>query len=176
MTILYAKNIHLHILLYVPLRRPIDESKTATIHDTAAAILKHGGTMTAMKLHKLAFYAKAWHAVWHNEELFVETFQAWRNGPMSPDLYNCHRGTATVTNWPQGNSTNLNAVETATIMAILESYGKMSGQQLSDLVRQEDPWRNSRIGINPSVQSTNLIDFTDMREYYSALRLHGETI
>lgn len=156
--------------------KPASSKIVNTIHDIAAAILSRTGPIEAMKLHKLSFYAKAWHSVWHDAELFEETFQAWRNGPMSPELYTLHRGTITVTTWPQGNSQQLTEKELTTIVTIVETYGKMTGQQLSDLVRQETPWRNSRIGINPGEQTTNIITEDDIREFYGHLSLCGEEL
>lgn len=48
-----------------------------SITDVAAFILTRTGTITTMKLHKLAFYAQAAHIVAHNgAPLFPEDFYA----------------------------------------------------------------------------------------------------
>ena len=52
-----------------------------SITDVAAFILNRTGTITTMKLHKLAFYAQAEHLVKHQgAPLFPEDFYAWRSG------------------------------------------------------------------------------------------------
>ena len=52
-----------------------------SITDVAAYILERTGTITTMKLHKLAFYAQAEHIVAHGgAPLFPEDFYAWRSG------------------------------------------------------------------------------------------------
>lgn len=56
-----------------------------SITDVAAFILNRTGTITTMKLHKLAFYAQAEHLVKHQgAPLFPEDFYAWRSGPVCP--------------------------------------------------------------------------------------------
>ena len=39
-----------------------------------------------VKVHKLLYYAQAWHAVWTGEPLFDEEIQAWKMGPVVADL------------------------------------------------------------------------------------------
>ena len=59
--------------------------------DVADYILAKKGTMSAMKLQKLVYYAQAWHLVWEDKELFPEEIQAWANGPVVPSLYTLHQ-------------------------------------------------------------------------------------
>lgn len=64
----------------------------ATVFDVAKYILESKGSMTAMKLQKLAYYSQAWTLVWDEELLFDEPIQAWANGAVIPILYEAHRG------------------------------------------------------------------------------------
>jgi hypothetical protein len=64
----------------------------ATVFDVAAYILEKRGTMTAMNLHRLIYYAQAWSLVWDSKPIFDEEIQAWSNGPVCPRLYQSHRG------------------------------------------------------------------------------------
>jgi len=141
-----------------------------TVHDVAAAILEsHGAPMTAMKLQKLTYYAKAWHAVWDDEELFPEQFEAWRNGPVCRALYDRHRGRFTVSDWRGGDPSALTDSQRETVDAIVGSYGPMSAQQLSELTHREDPWRDARAGLGDMERSAREIDLASMVEFYGAL-------
>ncbi|MCI7457609.1 Panacea domain-containing protein [Actinomyces urogenitalis] len=40
-----------------------------------------------LKLHKLCYYAQAWHLAITNEPLFRSDMQAWRYGPVSTAVY-----------------------------------------------------------------------------------------
>lgn len=68
-------------------------------HDVAAYILRKQGPMSVWKLHKLLYYAQAWHLVWEEEPLFREHIEAWANGPVVPALYPLHKGLFTVSAW-----------------------------------------------------------------------------
>lgn len=63
-----------------------------TVVDVAAYILKRCGSMTTMKLQKLAFYSQAESLAHRGRPLFDEDFQAWRGGPVCRELYAQHRG------------------------------------------------------------------------------------
>lgn len=63
-----------------------------SIIDVAAYILKTYGSMTTMKLQKLAFYSQAESLAHSGVPLFPEDFQAWRGGPVCVELYKQHRG------------------------------------------------------------------------------------
>lgn len=56
----------------------------ATALDIAKYILDRRGPMTAMKLQKLVYYARAWSLVWDEKPLFRSRIEAWANGPVSP--------------------------------------------------------------------------------------------
>ena len=62
------------------------------ILNVARYIIEQCGSMTTMKLQKLTYYCQAWSLAWDGEPLFEEDFQAWANGPVSPELYQHHRG------------------------------------------------------------------------------------
>ena len=140
-----------------------------TAHDVAAYILHKCGNMTAMKLQKLVYYAQSWSLVWEDRSLFDSSIEAWANGPVSPELYSCHRGKFNVANWPQGNPENLQPSDTETIDSVLGYYGDKTSQWLSDLTHREQPWIDARKGIPPGERSHAVITQGSMAEYYSGL-------
>lgn len=141
----------------------------ASVHDVAAAILERAGTMSTMKLQKLVYYAKAWHGVWDEEVLFPERIEAWANGPVCRALYDQHRGSFSVTGWPEGDVKALSASELETVKIVTDSYEQMSGQKLSVLTHQEDPWADARKGLAPGARSNREITLQAMMDYYSSL-------
>lgn len=142
----------------------------ATVHDVAAYILEHKGNITTMKLQKLVYYCQAWSLVWDEEPIFEERIEAWANGPVSPDLYNLHRGKFRVARWRKGNTGNLTKDQRETIEAVLSFYGDKPSQWLSDLTHQERPWKDARIGIGPGERGSNVITHAAMAEYYGSLQ------
>lgn len=141
----------------------------ASVHDVAAYILGRQGLMTAMKLHKLAYYSQAWVLVWEGRPLYPERIEAWANGPAVPELYHVHRGTYEVSEWPRGDASALTAEEREAVDAVLDDYGDLPAQSLSDLTHDEDPWLLARVGLEPLERGNHEITLSSMEEYYGSL-------
>ncbi|MEI7833800.1 MAG: type II toxin-antitoxin system antitoxin SocA domain-containing protein, partial [bacterium] len=130
------------------------------------------GTISAMKLQKLVYYSQAWSLVWDDAELFCEPIQAWANGPVVPQLFEEHRGRFSVSSWPKGDSTKLSVNAVETIDAVLNYYGKLNAQELSDLTHQERPWADARKGIPDGVRGCVVITNEAMMDYYANIQNH----
>ena len=140
-----------------------------TCHDVAKYILEQQGSMTAMKLQKLVYYAQAWSLVW-DDALFNEPIEAWVNDPVIPALYKSHSGMYKVNaEVIDGNSSLLSSDQKDTINRILKYYGSKDSQWLSDLTHLEDPWKNAREGQPTDARGNKEISLASMSEYYSSL-------
>jgi uncharacterized phage-associated protein len=138
-------------------------------HDVANFILSHTGPMSTWKLQKLVYYSQAWHLAWEEQPLFTERIQAWANGPVCPALYRMHRGAFTISSWPSGDPSKLDQAERETVEAVLESYGDLTGRQLSHLTHSEAPWRETRGDLPPTAPSNAEIPQELMQSFYAAL-------
>ena len=142
----------------------------STVLDVAKNILKKCGPMTAMKLQKLVYYSQAWSLVWDEKPLFRSRIEAWANGPVSPQLYQAHRGMFQVAAKDiQGDAKVLNETQRETVDAVIEYYGDKSSQWLSDLTHQERPWKEARGDLSPSDRGKSVITHASMTEYYGSL-------
>jgi len=141
----------------------------ASVFDVAAYILERQGTMTAMKLQKLVYYAQAWHIAWTDDVLFPERIEAWADGPVSPDLFQVHRGSFRVSKLRKGSSSVLTDDERDTIDRVLAFYGNRSPQWLSDLTHKEEPWRTARGALPDRAPCQTEIKPEALGRYYSSL-------
>jgi uncharacterized phage-associated protein len=144
----------------------------ARVEDVAAYILTKRGSMSAMKLQKLCYYAQAWHLVWDDRPLFDNRIEAWANGPVIPDLYKLHRGRFQLSAGEiAGDPSRLDDSEVETIEAVLEFYGDRSAHWLSELTHREAPWADTRAaaGLGPMQRGDVEIDHAAMAEYYDGL-------
>jgi uncharacterized phage-associated protein len=140
--------------------------------DVAAYILERSGPgpLTAMKLQKLVYYSQAWSLVWDERPLFPERIEAWANGPVCPTLYNFHRGSFHVSRMMiGGDPDSLSADERETVDAVLDYYGKMNSQYLSDLTHAEQPWQIARGQMSPGERGNSEITHASMAEFYGSL-------
>ena len=139
-----------------------------TIIDVATYILERTDTVTTMKLQKLAFYAQVQHLVTTGAPLFPEDFQAWRGGPVVPELYALHRGKFLIRpgELSSGDSSALTDAERDLIDGVCSALGSMTGAELSERTHQESPWLDARAGRAPSDPSDAVITQEAMRRYY----------
>jgi uncharacterized phage-associated protein len=141
----------------------------ASVFDVATYILEVRGEMSAMKLQKLVYYSQAWHIAWTDEALFNERIEAWADGPVSPDLWQLHRGAFRVASLGRGRSDRLTDDQRDSIDKVVAFYGDKSPQWLSDLTHEEDPWRLARKGLPDRAPSNAEITHKAMSDYYAAL-------
>lgn len=140
-----------------------------SITDVAAFILTRTGTITTMKLHKLAYYAQAAHIVAHNgAPLFPEDFYAWRGGPVAPSLFALHRNLLIIHpgELPYGDPDRLTDEDKSLIMRICTLMGDMTGAELGERVCSEDPWLHARGNKETHDPGDTLIPTITMGVYY----------
>ena len=147
------------------------EYPMATVFDVAAYILQKQGRLTAMKLQKLVYYAQAWSLVWDEAPLFKSKIQAWANGPVSPALYQVHKGIFSLGRKmvTDGDPDNLSPTQADVVDRVLKFYGDKSAQYLSDLTHAESPWKDARKGMSPGERGEREITHAAMAEYYGSL-------
>lgn len=139
-----------------------------SVLDVAEYILQKQGSMTAMKLQKLVYYAQAWSLVWDEAPIFEERIEAWANGPVVRRLYDVHRGSFTVAT-VGGDPSRLDENQQDSVNVVLDFYGCRSAQWLSDLTHCERPWREAREGLGDGERGSVEITHAALAEYYSSL-------
>jgi uncharacterized phage-associated protein len=148
---------------------PLDDPSAI---DVAEYILSQRGAMDAMKLEKLCYYGQAWSLAWRRGRMFRQSIEAWEKGPMIRDLFRRHKGQYWVST-VNGDPTIIahDDVRRATMDRVLDIYGAMSGEELSDLTHSEDPWILTRARANaaPGDPCDEVIEERLMAEYYRGL-------
>ncbi|MHA7261935.1 Panacea domain-containing protein [Arthrobacter sp. TMN-37] len=144
---------------------------STSIVDVAQFILSENGPMSTMKLQKLCYFSQGWFLAWTSRPLFREDFQAWANGPVCRELYNLHRGDYGVDKLNVNSLGQVTDQQKRMIRAVLESYGQMSGYQLSELTHKGRPWKSvrDRLGLVDGQRSEAVIDKEAMLDYFSNL-------
>ena len=154
------------------------KAEKATIFHIARYLVEHLPEMTAMKLQKLCFYCQAWNLAWEELPLFEENFEAWANGPISPKLFNMHKGLYSIpSNFLEAFAGfPLKEYEKENIDIIIREYGNCDPRYLSELTHSEIPWQKARAGIPNGVPCSNVIEKEDMLIYYQAMITNNEEL
>ena len=142
-----------------------------SVFDVAKYILEKQGRMSTWKLQKLCYYSQAWHYTWTEKPLIEESFQAWRNGPVCPELYFAHKGIFMISadELPKGDPSKLNADEKDSVDVVLKNYGDREPLDLRNQTHFEDPWKNARGNLPEDAVSHNVVTLESMGEYYGSL-------
>lgn len=98
--------------------------------------------MTSMKLHKLLYYSQGWYLAWYGAPLFSERIEAWKHGPVVPEVY--------TQPWGQGSAplsdpmlpVELAPSECAAVEQVWSHYRKFSACGLREKSHAESPWRD----------------------------------
>lgn len=144
----------------------------AHVQDVAAYILSKRGSMTAMKLQKLCYFAYGYHLAWEERPLFPERFEAWANGPVCYELYDKHRREFRVSPGDiEGDPDALDDGERESVDLVLQAYGHFSAHQLSAMTHRKGPWVAARVraGAGPLDRTNEELDDEEIFEFFDAL-------
>jgi len=104
-----------------------------------------GTTLTNMELQKLVYVAHGYSLAILGRPLIKQCVEAWRYGPVIPDLYHALR------QYRSGNvkelinvlpNEELSETDRKLVESVLGAYGRFTGPQLSTMTHREGtPWR-----------------------------------
>lgn len=121
-----------------------------------------------VQLQKLLYYAQGWHLAWTGRPLFDEDFEAWRLGPVVPDVW--RNGNLS---WPI-NDPGFTDDERCSLDAVIKFYRYHSGAYLSDMSHDEAPWKDARDGLPADASSDRVITKHALRRYFTAQAPRGD--
>lgn len=114
------------------------------VADVAEAILARTGTISSMKLQKLAFYAQAYCLAWTGQPMFTSTIHAWTHGPVIPDLLDAHQGKFEINPGDLGGDPEkVTDTDRQIIDSVTAPFEGLTGWDLSRRTRMEDPWMDA---------------------------------
>jgi uncharacterized phage-associated protein len=103
---------------------------------------ERGNVLTPMQLIKLVYLAHAWMLALHRRPLIKEAVEAWKYGPVIPQLYH------EIKNFRSNPVTKINCAEESfdeeaqdIIQQAYSQYGNLNGIELSMLTHEKNsPW------------------------------------
>jgi uncharacterized phage-associated protein len=133
-----------------------------------------GDTISHLKLHKLVYYAQAWHYTIFGKPLFNDRIEAWMNGPVVVALYARLHGVLkhNAIDTQGISKPSLEEHTEELLQDVFSIYGEHSGTYLEELTHSEQPWIDARGGIPAYAKCTNEITIEAMRTYYIT-KQHG---
>jgi uncharacterized phage-associated protein len=129
-----------------------------------------GEPVSNMKLQKLVYFAQGFYAALRKgEPMFTEGFEAWKYGPVIPELYHKFKvyfaGPIPKTHpWADSSCAPLSADEEKVVRWVFDNLGHLSAIKLSDISHKpHSPWEKVYNGTIPQ----RYIPIDTMAEYFS---------
>jgi uncharacterized phage-associated protein len=145
--------------------------------------LDTGASLTPMKLIKLVFIAHGWHLALYDDPLIADAVEAWKYGPVVPEVYQVFRHfkgdqiTKQQSLFSSGKYfvPNVQDEEARLLLdQIWTLYGKLSGLQLSALTHKKgSPWDTVWNEHGGSATLGAVIPNDIIRDYYRGIAERG---
>lgn len=145
----------------------------STIKRVAYAILHNYGKMSHERLELLTYYCQAQYLSTTSLQLFPNSFQAWKNGPVCLELFNiCYLTQDEVSEnniifSPVELYKSFNCSQLRVVYAVCEALKDYTTQDLAARARSELPWVDARRGVNTNNACDTELSHKIIHDYYA---------
>lgn len=139
----------------------------ANIFDAASAVLGYTEVLSSTRLQHLLYLCQCQHLASIGMPLFAEDFQAWSEGPISPELSVALEGSSWVSAekiYEHMSDGELSQKELATIKETVGHFADVPGNVLAQHLRLSIPWRAARYGYPEGAPCLEVLPKGVMRE------------
>ncbi len=138
---------------------------------------KRNDPLIHRRLQKLLYYAQAWSLVVRQSEMFPETVEAWRDGPVIKDVYEAmpeeaHENRQLELGMFKGDYA-LDAEESKFVRSVWTAYKHLSANGLADRTHEEDPWKDARGDLDEDAHSNAVISVEAIAAYFTHQNMPG---
>lgn len=145
----------------------------STIKRVAYAILHNYGKMSHERLELLTYYCQAQYLSTTSLQLFPNSFQAWKNGPVCLELFNmCYLTQDEVSEnniifSPVELYKTFNCSQLRVVYAVCEALKDYTTQDLAARARSELPWVDARRGVDTNNACDTELSHKLIHDYYA---------
>lgn len=145
----------------------------STIKRVAYAILHNYGKMSHERLELLTYYCQAQYLSTTSIQLFPNSFQAWKNGPVCLELFNiCYLTQDEVSEnniifSPVELYKSFNCSQLRVVYAVCEALKNYTTQDLAARARSELPWVDARRGVDTNNACDTELSHKIIHDYYA---------
>lgn len=145
----------------------------STIKRVAYAILHNYGKMSHERLELLTYYCQAQYLSTTSLQLFPNSFQAWKDGPVCLELFNiCYLTQDEVSEnniifSPIELYKSFNCSQLRVVYAVCEALKDYTTQDLAARARSELPWVDARRGIDTNNACDTELSYKIIHDYYA---------
>ena len=109
---------------------------------------KKGNPVSNMKLQKLVYFSYGWFLAIRKERLFEDEIQAWKYGPVIPELYHSFKlyysNPIPEAHYLKSDSVEVSGDATALLESVWQAYGDKTAIELVDMTHKVGtPWEKT---------------------------------
>jgi uncharacterized phage-associated protein len=138
----------------------------ATVKDIAKCFLfldeqNEGSGISNLKLQKLVYYAQGFFSAIYDKMLFEEHIEAWRHGPVVPQLYQHFKeyGRNPISFEEEFDTSILDKEQLEIVTEVYEVFGPYEAWKLRNMTHEEAPWIDHE-------QLASIIPFDEIKTYF----------
>ena len=127
-----------------------------------------GDLISNLKLQKLMYYAQGLHLAVQDTPVFPERIEAWRHGPVVPELYHANKqiGSGALPK-PENLDFSIYDAQTRDILdEVYAVFGQFSAWKLANMTHEEEPWRAAS-------QSGGEISHESLKAFFKSQMIHA---
>lgn len=109
----------------------------------AAYIMSKYPSIDEMRLHKYLYFAQRESFIVNNKPLFEDTFEAWKFGPVIPEVRHAYHAQAVSDSLADSYDIDTRQL----VDSVISRYESVSSWGLSTITHREQSWNNARVGI-----------------------------
>lgn len=130
--------------------------------------------ITNLKLQKLLYYAQGKYMAKYNKPLFNEEIQAWKHGPVVPEIYRKYSSfifrEIDKRKTDEVSTQKIKENEAQSILdEVWEEYGYYNGKQLERMTHQQKPWKVTRGDLPDYISSTQEIEISLIKDFFKEM-------
>jgi len=126
-------------------------------------IQKYPDKATNLRVNKLLYLIQGLHFQFFGGALFDDDFEAWTKGPVIPKVYREYKSSGAYPISIDGENIEISETKKEFVDTVLAHYSKKSTEELVNLSRLTNPWRDN-FGM-----SINLITKLEISDYFRNL-------
>jgi uncharacterized phage-associated protein len=146
---------------FEPAGRVVIHVQPVSAHDLARELRRRLPDAGDVKLHKLLYYCQGWHLARHGEPMFVESVEAWSNGPVIAEVWRIEKH-----NEERPPSSQVPADALETVEFVIDRYGRFDGRDLIQITHSERPWLTVSSRADPGTWDDQTIERDLLQEYF----------
>ena len=120
-----------------------------------------------LKLQKLLYLAQGYSFAFYDRPLFHNEIEGWVHGPVVPDVYKLYSEYKYNPITISYENIVLDKETEDVLLYALKKYSKYDTKYLEEITHNQEPWINSREGLDPDERSDKTINKLNIANYFT---------